>query len=156
MNVSQHDLITTTGRIKSVIDKIRGDKEFFGWIAAIVIGTITALGWFSANFVTTVKAEEMMKVAKDADNQLASEIKDLATSVKKSNELLSVHMAQGELDSVMLQIKDNKTQTFNVNQFTRVNGMDSQSEKRLQDLKTELEALEIKRGCIINKNPLCD
>jgi uncharacterized protein involved in exopolysaccharide biosynthesis len=143
-------------RILKVIDKIRGDKEFFGWIAAIVIGTITALGWFSANFVTTARAEEMMKVAKTADDLLAGEIKGLAISVKESNKLLAVHMAKGDLNDVMLQIKDNQTQTFNIGQFTRVNGMDSQSEARLQQLESELDALEIKRGCIITKNPLCD
>ena len=145
-----------TGRIKNVIDKIRGDREFFGWIAAIVIGTITALGWFSANFVTTAKAEEMMKVAQSADDVLAAEIKGLAISVKESNQLLALHMAKGDLDDVVDKISNNRTQTFNLTQFVRVNGSDDQTDIRLQELEIELEALKIQRGCIINHNPLCD
>ena len=138
------------------MDRIRGDKEFFSWIAGIVIGTIAALGWFSANFVTTVKAEEMMQKTQAADISLAQEIKSLAQSVKDSNDQLSVHIAKGELDNVSLKITENKTQQFNIGQFVRVNGSDSQSDLRLQELENELSALEIQRGCIINNNPLCD
>ena len=148
--------MTTAARIKNVMDRIRGDKEFFSWIAGIVIGTIAALGWFSANFVTTVKAEEMMQKTQAADISLAQEIKSLAQSVKDSNRQLTVHIEKGELDNVSLRISENKTQTFNINQFTRVNGSDSQSELRLQELENELEDLEIKRGCIISRNELCD
>jgi hypothetical protein len=153
--------------VRKVIDKIRGDREFFGWIGAIVIGTISALGWMSSNFMTVAKAEQMMdkvKVAdaelardiKVADSQLADGIKQLAAEVGESNTLLTIHMSKHELDSVMGKISENKNQQFNIQQFTRVNGMDSQSELRLQELANELEALEIQRTCILTNNPLCD
>jgi len=142
--------------MSNVIDKIRSNRDVLGWIAGIVLGTVAVLGWMSTNFITTAKGEEMMANAQDADAVLAKEVKDLAESVKASNQMLSVHLAQGELNDVMDRIDNNKTQQFNISQFTRVNGMDSQSEVRLERLKNELVELEIKRGCIIDNNPLCD
>ena len=146
----------TKNRIQTVMDKIRGDREFFSWIGGIVIATIMALTWFSANFATTARAEEIVNISKAGDDALAKEIRVLTVSVQKSNKLLSIHMEKGELDNVMQQIKDNQTQTFNIGQFTRVNGMDSQSEARLQQLESELGLLELKRDCIITINPLCN
>lgn len=142
--------------MSNVIDKIRGNREVLGWIAGIVIGTVAVLGWMSTNFITTAKGEEMMANAQDADAVLAEEVKDLAKSVKASNDMLSVHLAQGELQAVMDKIDNNQTQQFNITQFARVNGMDDQAEARLEQLKRELSPLQIKRDCIINKNPLCD
>jgi uncharacterized Fe-S center protein len=145
-----------TGRIKNVIDKIRSDKEFFGWIAAIVIGTITALGWFSANFVTTVKAEEMMKNTKNADAAIIREIKDLTVEVVKSNKSIKTHLSSHDLQAVLDRLRETETQMFNIRQFTRVNGSDAQSEERLRNLENDLKHLTLKRDCIINDNPLCD
>ena len=117
-----------SNRIINVIDKIRGDKEFFTWIGGIILGTVTALGWMSANFMTTAKAEQMMdkvktadaELARDirvADSQLADGIKQLAAEVGESNTLLTIHMSKHELDSVMTKISENKNQQFNIKLF---------------------------------------
>ena len=50
-----------TGRIAGLIDKLRGDKEFFGLVATIVFATISVLAWANANFVTAAKAEQMIQ-----------------------------------------------------------------------------------------------
>ena len=46
--------------------------------------------------------------------------------------------------------------TFNLEQFTRVNGSDTQSNARMQQLELELSDLELKKDCILTNNPLCD
>ena len=130
-------------------ENIKSNKEFFGWLAGIVVATVLTIGWLSTTFVTTAKAEETSK-------EIRQEIKVLAIEVKASNRALTTHMDKQDLNIVVNKISYNKTQTFNIKQFTRVNGLDSQSEARLLELEGELEGLVIKRGCIIAKNPLCN
>ena len=148
--------MTIQGKYRQMIDKVSSPKEFFGLVAGIVVSTVTILTWASVNFVTAAKAEEMMKEARGADSALAIEIKNLATDIKESNNLIQVHLGKHDLDSVLDRIRENETQTFNIKQFTRVNGSDNQSEARMQQLEIERDALLLKRDCIINNNPLCD
>ncbi len=82
----------TFTRIKTLMDNLRGNKEFFGWIIAIVVATVGAMGWFSQNFVTIARGSEMMSRVQSADIRLTEEIKALAGEVKASNSLLMTHM----------------------------------------------------------------
>ena len=143
----------TVQRYKKVVSHIRSEFKFY---IAIVVGTAMAFAWVNTEFLQTSKAMDMMDRAKQADDELRVEIKSLAVEIKTSNELLLIHIDRYILDKVMSDIKTNETEQFKLEQFTRVNGTNSQSEERSQDLKIELKALEQRRTCIINNNPLCD
>ena len=137
-------------------EKLSNPREFLTLVAAIAIATISLLAWANATFIPTAKGAEMMKETKAADAVLSAQIVGLTKEVKQSNELLSIHLKQGELDSVLDRIRENDTQQFNIQQFVRVNGSDVQSTERLRDLENEMDDLELKRDCIITNNPLCD
>ena len=143
----------TVQRYKKVISHIRSEFKFY---IAIVVGTMMAFAWINTEFLQTSKAMDMMDRAKSADDELRIEIKSLAVEIKTSNELLLIHIDRYMLDTVTGDIKTNETDQFKLEQFTRVNGINSQTEERSQHLKTELKALELRRTCIINNNPLCD
>ena len=131
-------------------------QKLIKWMIGLVIGTIAVLGWFSTNFVTTAKGEEMMGKAKAADVELADQITLLANEVKASNELLMIHMDQGRLESIKTQLRTNETEQFNTQQFVSVNGDNERTRARTRQLKAEHEDLELIKTCIINKNPVCD
>jgi hypothetical protein len=148
--------MTNIKGVQTVVDTIKTQKELIGSIIAVVVMTVGAWGWASSEFVTTAKAQEMMKNTKDADTAISHQILELSEQVKTSNDLLLVHIDRYTLDNVKGEIKTNQSETFALQQFIRVNGSDNQSENRLQQLKTERGDLELKKSCIINHNPLCD
>ena len=131
-------------------------QKLVKWMIGIVIGTIAVLGWFSTNFVTTAKGEEMMGKAQAEDRKLSEQITELAVEVKASNELLMIHMDKGRLDGIMTAIRTNETQAYNNSQFVSVNGENERTRARARQLKAEHEDLELRKSCIINNNPLCD
>lgn len=148
--------MTIQGMYKDMVDKIGSPRDYLKWVAAIVVATVGAIAWANANYVTTAQGNQIRAEVKRADDELAKEIRSLAAQVQKSNDLVLVHMDKHELDTVLTRIRENETQTFNLQQFIRVNGSDSQTAIRMQKLKTELKDLEFKKGCIINHIPLCD
>lgn len=150
-----------------MVEFIRQQKEVFGVVIMIIVGTISALAWASSNFVTNARGEVMMErtLAADAkilaqtsasDNTLLKQLTTLSDKIETSNELLLTHIERYSLDKIRTEIRTNKSETFALQQFVRVNGSDAQSEARLQQLKTELSELELKKTCTINHNPLCD
>jgi len=146
----------TFTRIKTLMDNLRGNKEFFGWIIAIVVATVGAMGWFSQNFITIARGSEMMSRVQNADIRLTEEIKALAGEVKASNSLLMTHMEKEKLNTVMLEIRRTEAEIFQIEQSIAANGTNTQAAERLRLLKADYKDLELKRDCIINKNPLCD
>ena len=157
----------TTGRMQTVIDMVRNQKEFLSVIAAIVVGVIGSLSWATANFVTVARGETMMEKTQAADVEimrqtaerdaaLSKQITALTEQVVESNDIMLTHIDRYTLDSVKSEIRTNQSETFQLQQFIRVNGSDNQSEIRKQQLKTDLEELQLKKSCIINHNPLCD
>ena len=146
----------TFTRIKTLMDNLRGNKEFFGWIIAIVVATVGAMGWFSQNFITIARGSEMMSRVQSADIRLTEEIKALAGEVKASNSLLMTHMEKEKLNTVMLEIRRTEAEIFQIEQSIAANGTNTQAAERLRLLKADYKDLELKRDCIINKNPLCD
>ena len=144
------------GKYTKMANTLSNPREFFTLVGSIVIATIGVLAWANTSFVSTAKGVEMMDEAKEADSVLTERIVVLTQEVQQSNQMLSIHLKQGELDSVLDRIRENDTQQFNIGQFVRVNGSDDQSTKRLRDLENEMKDLELKKTCIITNNPLCD
>ena len=137
-------------------DNLKDPQVLVKGISAIVVATVVVIAWFSTQFITTAKGEEMMKKAKDADNQLSAQIAELGIQMKASNQILLIHLDKESLNSVILALRNNDSEQFQIQQFVSVNGNNAQATSRLRDLKAEHEDLEMRRSCIINKNPLCD
>ncbi len=56
----------------------------------------------------------------------------------------------------MLEIRRTEAEIFQIEQSIAANGTNTQAAERLRLLKADHKDLELKRDCIINKNPLCD
>lgn len=129
-------------------------------IIATVIATVGAISWANSQYVPAEKAEvthaEILQKSSAGDIEIKKKLDDVERELMKQNELMNDHIDRWKLDNVKNLIRTNRTETFNLEQFIRVNGSDTQSEKRLQSLKSELVELEVKRNCMINRNPLCD
>ena len=145
-----------TKAYSAMAEQFTDPQKLIKWMIVMVVGTIAVLGWFSTNFVTTALGEEMMEKAQAADVELSEQITELAVEVKASNALLMIHMDKGRLESIMTAIRTNETQAYNNSQFVSVNGENERTRARARDLKAEHEDLELRKNCIINKNPLCD
>lgn len=137
-------------------DQLQDPQKLFRWMIAIVIATVGGMGYFSTNFVTTAKGEEMMNKALDADTELSRQIAELATEVRDSNGLLLIHMEKERLSSILTEIRRNETEVFQITQFVSVNGDNERTRARIRQLKQEHEDLELRKTCLINNNPLCD
>lgn len=137
-------------------DNINNPQVFVKWMAAIVVATITVIAWFSTQFITTAKGNEMMEKTQQADAELSEQIALLGEEMKASNRLLSIHLDKESLNAVILAIRNNDSEQFQIQQFTSVNGTNAQATSRLRDLKAEHDDLVMKKNCIITKNPLCD
>lgn len=150
-----------------MIDRIRNQKEIVLAVLFVITSTVAVLAWAANNFVTVARGEVMMertlsadteilKETKRRDDEITKQLKDLSDSIDNSNELLLTHIERYSLDSVKAQIKTTESNLFQLEQWVKVNSSDQQSEIRRQQLQTELKALELKKTCIINHNPLCD
>ncbi len=143
-----------------MIAKLKSQKEIAGLVVFVIVSTVGALAWATSNFITSASAQvthsQMKAESARADKVVSNQILALTKEVKESNGLLLVHLDRYSLDKVKSDIKTNKSETFSLEQFIRINGLDSQSDLRLQSLTFELGDLELKKTCIINNNPLCD
>ena len=129
-----------------VTDHIRNEYKFY---VSLVAGTLLAYGWVSTQFLTTAQAQV-------THDQISKEISQVGEQQKKLSVLLETLVSKQSLSNVQIEIKTNESEQFQVSQFMRVNGSDPQSERRLQQLKAERNDLEIRRNCIISKNPICE
>lgn len=143
-------------RISRVIDNIKENRDFFGWIVGVAIGTVGLMGWFSTNFVTVAAGKEISEGARQADVVLGEQIKSLTEEVKESNAMLMAHMEKEKLNTVLSDIRRNEAEVFQIKQFVGANGTNAQAEARLRQLDTERSDLMMKRDCILNGNRLCN
>jgi hypothetical protein len=144
-------------QVKSAMaDQYQDPQKLFKWMIAIVVATVVTMAWFSSNFVTVARGEEMMGKAQEADSELSEQITLLAGEVKMSNNLLMVHMDKERLGSIITEMRRNETEVFQIQQFVSVNGDNEQSRGRIRQLNAEHEDLELRKTCLINNNPLCD
>jgi hypothetical protein len=140
----------------AMAEQYQDPQKLFKWMIAIVVATVVTMAWFSSNFVTVARGEEMMGKAQEADSELSEQITLLATEVKASNNLLMVHMDKERLGSIITEMRRNETEVFQIQQFVSVNGDNEQSRGRIRQLNAEHEDLELRKTCLINNNPLCD
>ena len=85
----------------AMADNINNPQQFVKWIATIVVATITIIAWFSTQFITTARGEEMMAKAQEEDTKLSMQIAQLASEVKTSNSLLLIHLDKESLNIVL-------------------------------------------------------
>lgn len=134
-------------------DKIRTSAEVWHLLVAVVGATAAVVIWMLTTFTTSAsdKAthEQIIQQMTAVHTKQAQEMSEI-------RELLTLKIQQDKLDAVNRDIKANDTEQFNISQWMKVNGEDANSVKRLKELETEKDRLEIKRGCIISGNRLCN
>ena len=92
---------------------------------------------------------------KDIIQKMTAVHEKQAHDTEEIRELLTLKIQQDKLDAVNRDIRANDTEMFNIQQWMKVNGEDSQSLKRMKELEGEKDKLLIKRGCIISGNRVC-
>ena len=143
-------------RMSRIMDELKPSKEFLVWVAGVAIGTVGLMGWFSTNFVTIAKGVEISEVAHEADMVLSQQLVELAEEVKASNAMLMDHIEKEKLNVVLIEIKRNESEVFQITQFVSANGTNEQAEARLRQLRIDHTDLLLKRDCILNNNRLCN
>jgi len=143
-------------RMSRVMDEIKSNKEFLIWIVGVALGTVGLMGWFSTNFVTIAKGVEISEGAHQADMVLSQQLVELAEEVKASNAMLMDHIEKEKLNVVLIEIKRNESEVFQITQFVSANGTNEQAEARLRQLRIDHTDLLLKRDCILNNNRLCN
>jgi len=138
------------------MDELKPSKEFLVWVVGVAIGTVGLMGWFSTNFVTIAKGVEISEVAHEADMVLSQQLVELAEEVKASNAMLMDHIEKEKLNVVLIEIKRNESEVFQITQFVSANGTNEQAEARLRQLRIDHTDLLLKRDCILNNNRLCN
>lgn len=134
-------------------DKIRTSAEVWHLIVGIVGTTAAVVLWMLGTFTTTASDKATHE---QIIEQMTAVHKKQAQEMMEIRELLTLKIQQDKLDAVNRDIKANDTEQFNIQQWMKVNGEDSNSVKRLKELETEKDRLQIKRGCIISGNRLCN
>lgn len=139
------------------------------WHVVVAFFSVAAyiIGWMMINLQTTQAAEtshqdiikQMTAVheeIKDEQFKQSHQLEDQSKQIKDLTNLLKTKISQDNLSQVNADIRANDAETFQLQQWIKVNGEDAQSAKRLNNLKIEREELVVKRNCIINGNGMCN
>ena len=133
-------------------DRIRTSAELWHLLLAVA-GTVAGLLLWMMTTFTTSAADKATH--EQIIQQMTAVHEKQALEMQEIRELLTLKIQQDKLDAINRDIKNNETDQFNIQQWMKVNGEDTNSAKRLKELENEKDRLLIKRGCIISGNRVC-
>jgi len=138
---------------ETLTDKIRTSAELWHLLLAVAGAAAAIVIWMLSTFTTSASDKATHE---QIIQQMTAVHEKQAKETAEIRELLTLKIQQDKLDAINRDIRANETEMFNISQWIKVNGEDTNSLKRLKELESEKDRLQIKRGCIISGNRLCN